>query len=76
MDSTIVVAVIVALGGIATQLVIAAVNKKTTSEIINYRVGELEKKVMKHNTLVERMTVCEESIKHVCGEIKELKEVV
>lgn len=74
MDSTIIVALIVALGGIATQIAIAVVNKKATAEIINYRVGELETKVMKHNNLIERMTICEESTKSAHHRIDEIKE--
>lgn len=30
-----------------------------SSKMVNYRLSELEKKVEKHNTLVERMTRCE-----------------
>lgn len=74
MDPTIIVAGIMAGGTICTQVVIAAVNKKSTTEIINYRVGELEKKVMKHNNLIERMTKCEESTKSAHHRIDEIKE--
>lgn len=49
------VALIMSAGTIITQLVIAAVNKRTTTEIINYKIGNLEKEVKKHNSLVERM---------------------
>lgn len=49
------VALIMSAGTIITQLVIAAVNKRTTTEIINYKIGSLEKEVKKHNSLVERM---------------------
>lgn len=55
MDPTITVALIISGGTILTQLVIAAVNKKSTNEIINYKIGSLEKEVKKHNSLVERM---------------------
>ncbi|HPK52829.1 MAG TPA: hypothetical protein PK114_00115 [Smithellaceae bacterium] len=30
-----------------------------SGKMVNYRLSELEKKVEKHNTLVERMTRCE-----------------
>ncbi len=77
MEATITVALIIAVGGIVTQLLIAAVSKKATTEIINYRVGQLETKVMKHNNLVERMTVVEESIKsahHRIDRFEKIKE--
>lgn len=73
MDSTVIVALIIALGGIITQTIIAAVSKKSTTNIINYRVGELESKVLKHNNLIERMYVCEESTKSAHHRIDELK---
>jgi hypothetical protein len=74
MDPTIITAGIMAGGTICTQVIIATVNKKSTTEIINYRVDELEKKVMKHNNLVERMTKCESSIKSAHHRIDEIKE--
>lgn len=55
MDSTVLVALIIAFGGIVTQTVIAAVSKRTTEAIINYRVDQLEEKVNKHNSVIERM---------------------
>lgn len=62
MDPTIIVAAIMAGGTIVAQLVIAYINKKTTTEIINYRVGELEKKVTAHNNLIERTYCIEKAI--------------
>ena len=38
-----------------------------TNSIVKYRVEQLEKKVDKHNNLIERMYICE-------TEIKDLKE--
>lgn len=35
----------------------------TASRLTNYRLEQLEKKVAKHNNLVERMASCEESLK-------------
>lgn len=65
MDLTIIVALIAVLGGIATQLVIAIVNKKATTAIINYRVDALEVKVMKYNNLIERMYCVEEKVTQI-----------
>ena len=36
-----------------------------TNSIIKYRVEQLEKKVDKHNNLIERMYVCETEIKDI-----------
>ena len=74
IDVTIIVALVIAGGGIATQTIIAAISKKSTTNIINYRVGELEAKVLKHNNLIERMYACEESVKSAHHRITELRE--
>ena len=47
-------------------------NKKSTA-LITYRVNELEKKVEKHNSVVERTFKLEEDIKNMQEDIKELK---
>ena len=47
-------------------------NKKSTA-LITYRVNELEKKVEKHNSVVERTFRLEEDIKNIQEDIKELK---
>jgi hypothetical protein len=48
----------------------------TSSKLTNYRIAKLEEKVDKHNHLVERMTVCEQSLKSSWHEIKEIKEML
>lgn len=73
MESTIIVAIIVTSGNIIVQLLIAWNGQKSTEKIINYRIGTLEKKVDKHNHLVERMTTVEQSLKTVNYRIEELK---
>lgn len=47
-------------------------NKKSTA-LITYRVNELEKKVEKHNSVVERTFRLEEDVKNMQEDIKELK---
>ena len=42
-------------------------------KLIVYRIGELEKKVDKHNNLIERMTVAEGRITEVEHDVQELK---
>jgi type IV secretory pathway ATPase VirB11/archaellum biosynthesis ATPase len=41
-----------------------------TNKIITYRIEQLEKKVDKHNNVIERMTIAEQDIKY----LKEVKE--
>lgn len=45
-----------------------------TSRVTLYRISELEKKVEKHNNLVERMVSVENSVKSAHHRIDELKE--
>lgn len=42
--------------------------------LIKYRIEQLEKKVDKHNTVIERTYRLEDDIKYINEEIKELKE--
>ena len=48
----------------------------TASRLTNYRLEQLEKKVAKHNNLVERMACAEESVKSAHRRIDEIKEEV
>lgn len=59
MEPEIIVALLSALGTLVGSLGgILASNRMT-----NYRLAQLEKKVEKHNNLVERMTKVEDSVK-------------
>lgn len=73
MATEIWVAIIMAAGTILTQLVIAARTKKETMEIIDYRVGQLEKKVDKHNSVIERTYILEEKMKVANHRIDDLE---
>lgn len=44
-----------------------------TRALLDYRLGELEKKQDKHNSLVERMYRLEGRVEEVCHEIQDLK---
>ena len=81
MNPTIVVAVIMAVGTIVTQIVVSRGSRKAAEasqqaamEVFNYRISDLEKKVTKHNNLVERLTICEQSTKSAHHRIDELRE--
>ena len=41
-----------------------------TNSIMKYRIEQLEKKVDKHNNLIERMFVCETEIKDIKEHLK------
>jgi hypothetical protein len=59
MSSEIIVALIT-VGGTALSAFFGVI---IASRLTNYRIAQLEKKVEKHNTLVERMVVVEQSCK-------------
>ena len=64
------------IGGVCVAIpnIIATVssNKKSTA-LITYRVDKLEKKVEKHNSVVERTFRLEEDIKNMQEDIKDMK---
>jgi branched-subunit amino acid permease len=70
MDTEIIVAVLALIGTAVGSLAgIITANKLT-----NYRISELEKKVDKHNNVIERITVVERDLKsayHLIDNIKE-----
>lgn len=45
----------------------------TANRLSNYRIAQLEKKVDKHNCLIERMTIVETDQKTMKADIAELK---
>lgn len=46
----------------------------TSTKLSNYRIEQLEKKVEKHNSVVERTTILERDMKTVWHSIDEIKE--
>ena len=73
MSNEIIVALIMAIGTILVQIISSIVSKRSTTAIINYRVGELEKKVDKHNRLYDRTVVLETEMKEVRCDIEKLE---
>ena len=61
-------------GGLAviSNIIVAVVNNSKTI----YRIDQLEKKVEKHNNLVERMSLAEEKIKVANHRIEDLEEKI
>ena len=45
----------------------------TANKLTNYRIEELEKKVDKHNSVVERMAVAERDLKTVFHQLDDIK---
>lgn len=46
----------------------------TSTKLTNYRIEQLEKKVEKHNSVVERTAIIEKDLKTVWHSIDEIKE--
>ena len=68
MDGT----VLVALLSCAGTLIGSIAGIMTANKLTNFRIEQLEKKVEKHNNLIERMTAVEQSTKSAHHRIDEL----
>ena len=66
------------VGGLAFigTLVGAYLSNNKTVALVTYRLQELEKKVQKHNNVVERMAVVEKNVETAFREINEVKDYV
>ena len=72
MDSAVTIAIITVGGTFLSSILTGIVVGNKTI----YRIDQLEKKVDKHNCLVERMVVVEESTKSAHHRLDELREEV
>lgn len=72
MESAIVVAII---SGVFT-LIGSFSGILISNRLSTYRIGQLEKKVEKHNNLVERMTIVEQSTKSAHHRLDEIHEEI
>ena len=70
MDSSIIVAILGFLGTILG----SGLGVIASSKLTSYRIEQLEKKVDKHNGVIERTLILEEKVKEIAADIKELKE--
>lgn len=76
MSDVVVTAIISGLC-VAIPSVIATMSSNNKSNaLMNYRIDELTKEVEKHNSVVERMAVVENSLKSAHHRIDELKKVM
>ena len=59
-------------------LLVCLINNRSqnaqTRDLINYRVGSLEKKVDKHNDVIERTFILEGQMQECIHDIRDLKE--
>lgn len=69
MDNT----VMVALLGCVGTIIGSGLGVVASSKLTSYRLQQLEKKVDKHNTVIERTFRLEEQVKEMHNDIKELK---
>lgn len=69
MDSTIIVAVLSLIGTLGGSIIAGLVSNNKTL----YRIEQLERTVEKHNKVVERMAVAENTLKAHQHQIDELK---
>lgn len=72
MSDVVIVALITGLAAVITGIVTGVV----TGSTVIYRIKELEKKVDKHNGLIERMVAVEMSTRSAHHRIDEIKEKV
>lgn len=66
---TIIVAIIALIGTISSGVLSAVIS----NNLMKYRVEQLEKKVDKHNNLIDRMYKAESNIKLIQEEIEQLE---
>lgn len=69
MDSSIIVAAL----ALAGTLIGSIAGIMTANKLTNYRIDELEKKVEKHNTIVERVALLEQNVNTQWKRFDELK---
>lgn len=72
MDTEIIVAALALLGTASGSLA----GILTANRLTNYRIGELEKKVDRHNSVVERIVVVERDLQSAFHQIDDLKELI
>jgi len=66
--------ILIALMSLAGTLIGSVLGVLQANKLTNYRIKELEKRVEKHNNLVERMTIVEERAKSNTHRLDKLEE--
>lgn len=57
-------------------LIVASIQHNKTSALVAYRLDQLEKKMDKHNQVIERVTILERDSKTAFSQLKELKDEI
>ena len=65
--------VIVGLLSLTGTLIGSVIGILTANKLTTYRIEQLEKKVEKHNTVVERMALAERDIKELKRQVEEIE---
>lgn len=70
MSETILAALISAAAAIVVCVITSTAQTATTKKLIEYRIDQLEKKVDKHNTIIERTYQLEKEVAVIKDDIK------
>ena len=73
MDTSVVSAIIVAGMSLIGTLAGSWMGVRQSNKLVNWRIDELEKKVMKHNNLVERTAIVERDLQSAHERIDEIR---
>ncbi|NLB54807.1 MAG: hypothetical protein GX811_03415 [Lentisphaerae bacterium] len=73
MDWSGIIVAVIALVGTFTG---SALGIRQSNKVVNLRIDNLEKKMDKHNDLVERMAIAEKDIKSTCERVKDLEKAL
>lgn len=73
MGEAVAVAIISALGVGIPSVITTILSNRSNNKLTLYRIDQLETKVDKHNSVMERTFKIEEQIKEMTNDIKELK---
>lgn len=71
MDINIWISLGICIATIVCNIVVSAIQSKKQSALVQYRLEELEKKVDKHNNLVERTYIIEKDMAVMKEDIKQ-----
>ena len=73
MNTGVISAIIVASLSLIGTLAGSWMGVRQSNKLVNWRIDELEKKVMKHNNLVERTAIVERDLQNVHERLDEIR---
>lgn len=74
MDNTITTAIITGLCVAVPSVLATMMSNNSSKKLLEFRIEQLDKKVEKHNNVIERMAVAENSIKSAHHRIDDLED--